>query len=1277
MKNLLLCALFLLSIPFQAQDRGDIVIEWNKKTALHYGSTTINVPQFNGQSYLYDQINKAVFYTNKITVPSPIDGATVQLSNIVFENIALEELGDLQPENLPKNPQAFVRTNRSRNDSETFLTVSPIINEALGLKRIRSFTYQIIANKSAKTELQNKTTSSITNSVLASGDWYRFYIEKSGVYKITKKFLNDLGMNTNTIDPRKISLYGAGGKMLPLSNSVPYPDDLVENAIKIIGEEDGKFDNDDFILFYAEGIENWNSESQTNLNLYDSKSYYYISTAAGIGKRIQSNVQPIGNSSIQIDQFDDYQFHEQDVVNISRLGRQWFGESFDFKSEQEFSFSFPNINASIPLKISAKFAAAAFTATTFTVSVNGQNSASATIAAIPPNSEINFNVGSIPNNTSATGAEDTKIKVTYNNNGVPGSKGYLDYINVIAKRKLQGYGKQFHFKYDLATNSSGILQYNVTNATEIAEIWEITDLTTITKITNDKKDSFSFKAAAGTLKKYIAVDPADYYIPLKENQSKVKNQNIKGTVFKNNQGQFTDVDYVIIAPNALSMQAEKLANFHRSYSQLNVKVITTESIYQEFASGKQDIAAIRNCIKYIYENASSPERKVKYINLFGDASFDYKNRIPNNTNIVPIYHALTSNSIGESCFASDDFYGLMDANEGNIISFFGGIDITVGRMLVNDALQADEMVNKVIQYHDTKALGNWRNNVVMITDDSDIASDASLQDRQNNLADMISAKKPFLNINKIILDSYTQEASAGGFRYPKARTDIFNAFEKGALLFNYLGHGGEDGLAAERIWEKTDSQNLSNQYKYPLFITITCEFSRFDNPYRPTAGEFTYWNPKGGAIAMITTIREISQFNGENFNDRLNASLLSYDSNEYSSIAESLRIAKNNNPNSSTNVVFYIGDPAIKLAIPKPKIRLTKVNDIPISQTIDDFKSLARIKLSGEVTDENDNILSNYNGAIATAIFDKNIIRTTFNNDNNSPAINFNTLGETIFRGNASVTNGQFEFNFVVPRDIRIPVNKGRISFYASKTGSTENQTGFNTTIKVGGIDQNAAEDNISPKVKLYMNDETFVSGGITNSSPFLLVLLEDENGINTASGIGHDITAILDGDVNNTFKLNDYYQTNNDDFTKGSLRFPLRNIAPGLHTITVKAWDVYNNPTTVEIQFLVVSDEGITLTNVLNYPNPFVNYTEFWFTHNRPFEPLEVQIQVMTITGKVVWTKNQVITTDGFLSRELTWNGKDDFGSKIGKGVYIYKLTVKSTLTNKKAEKFEKLVIL
>ncbi|MBC5841591.1 type IX secretion system sortase PorU [Flavobacterium sp. F-380] len=1277
MRNLFLCILFLLSISTLAQNSGTITIKWNQKTEMQFGDSTLNIPQFEGTSYLYDTPSRTILYSSTININTSTQNNKIVLSDIVYENISNTQLGDLPIENIPSTPEPKLSTYTARNSTQTFFTVSPIINDETGVKRITSFSYQLIGSNTSKTTATNRTSSGITNSVLASGDWYRFYIEKSGVYKISKKFLDDLGLNTNSLDPKKISLYGNGGRMLPLSNSIDYPIDLLENAIKIIGEEDGKFDNEDYILFYAEGIENWNSESNTNLNLYDTKSYYYITISGSKGKRIQEYNQPQGNSTLQISTFDDYQFHEQDLINISRLGRQWFGESFDFNSDQEFTFNFPNIDSSVPLKIRATFAAAAFTPTSFTVNTNGQNTASINIGAITANSGINFNTASLPSNTTATGSEATKIKISYNNNGVPGSKGYLDYISVIAKRKLQGYGKQFRFQYDLAVSSSGIAQYTINNAAGIAEVWDITNLADLTKIENNKQDSFSFKSELGVIKKYIAIDPLDYYSPLKENRSKVTNQNIKGTIFKNNQGLFTDVDYVIITPNSLVTQAEKLANFHRSYSMLNVKVISTETIYQEFSAGKQDIAAIRNCIKYIYDNASTPDKKLKYINLFGDASYDYKNRTPNNSNIVPIYHALNSNSIGESCFASDDFYGLMDSNEGNIISFFGGIDITVGRMLVNDALQADEMVNKVLQYHDAKSLGNWRNNVVIIADDSDITSDVSIQNKQNNLADLITVKKPFFNINKIILDSYTQEASAGGFRYPKARTDIFNAFEKGALIFNYLGHGGEDGLASERIWEKSDSQNLNNQFKFPLFITITCEFSRFDNPTRPTAGEFTYWNPKGGAIAMITTIREISQFNGEIFNDRLTASLLSYDSNQDVSIAEALRIAKNNNPNSSTNVVFYIGDPAIKLAIPKPKIRLTKVNDIPVSQQIDDFKSLGRIKLSGELTDENNNLLTDYNGDVATAIFDKNITRTTFNNDNNSPAMNFTTLGETIFRGNASVVNGLFEFNFVVPRDIRIPLNNGRISFYATKSGTNENQTGYDTTIKIGGINENAAQDNISPKVKLYMNDDTFVSGGITNSSPFLLALLEDENGINTASGIGHDITAVLDGDVSNPFVLNDYYQTDTNDFTKGTLRFPLRNIAPGLHTVTFKVWDVYNNPTTVELQFLVVSDEGITLTHVLNYPNPFVNYTEFWFTHNRPFEPLEIQIQVLTVTGKIVWSKNQVVTTEGFLSRDIVWDGRDDFGEKIGKGVYIYKLTVKSSLTNKKAEKFEKLVIL
>jgi hypothetical protein len=1276
MQKLLLYILLLLSYLSYGQTKGDVTIEWMEKTAVSFGSYKINIPQFTGSSYHYDSSEKKLTYTLELKTPVLYPESSTQITNVVYESITTAQLGDLEPENIPKKIMPSIRNTQSRGITQSFLSLSPIVKDEYGFKKIKSFSYTI-NNTTSKTSQSNKVANSISNSVLATGDWYRFYIEKSGVYKISKSFMQEIGINMNAINPKKIKVFGNGGKMLPLSNNIYYPSDLTENAIQLIGENDGSFDNEDYILFYAEGLDTYNVESQTYNNLYDTKSYYYITTSGDDGKRIKETNQPSGNSTLSVTTFDDYQFHEFDLVNIAKLGRQWFGESFDIKQDQEFEFNFPNIDVTTPVKIKTTTASAAYTPTSFQVTSSGQPIGTISFPAINTNSETEFNVASLPGNASFTGSENVKIKLTYNNNGVPGSKGFLDNIQLIAKRKLQGYGKQFNFQYDASIASIGVVNYTLSNAAAITQVWDITDLYNVSKFENTNQQSFSFKATLGELREYVAIDASDYYIPLKENTPKVSNQNIKGSVFKNNQGQFEDIDYVIITPKSLITQAEKLANFHRSYSKLNVKVITTESIYPEFSSGKQDIAAIRNCIKYIYENASTSAKRIKYVNLFGDASYDYKNRTFNNTNIVPIYHALNSRTTGEASFASDDFYGLMDSNEGNIVSFFGGIDIAVGRMIVNDPQQAEEMVNKVIEYHDIKSYGSWRNNFVMISDDSDITSDANLQSRQNKLADIITTQKPFFNINKIILDSYTQEASAGGFRYPKARTDLFNAFEKGALVFNYLGHGGEDGLSAERIWEKSDGQNLSNQYRYPLFITITCEFSRFDNPSRPTAGEYTYWNPKGGAIAMITTIRSIGQFSAENFNDVLSEKLFSFGSSQYTSIAEALRISKNSNPNSATNVVFYLGDPALILAIPKPKIKLTKVNDIPVSQATDDFKSLARMKVSGEITDENDMLLTNYNGEVSTTIFDKTIPRATLNNDGNSPPINFNTLGETIFRGNASITNGLFEFSFVVPRDIRIPLAKGKISFYAKKDQTLENETGFNTGIQIGGINENATEDNISPKVKLYMNDETFVSGGITNASPFLLAFLEDENGINTASGIGHDIVAILDGDVSNPYLLNDYYQTNLDDYTKGSLRFPLRNLAVGLHTITFKAWDVYNNPITTEIQFVVVGDESITLTHVLNYPNPFVNYTEFWFTHNKPFEPLMVQIQVMTITGKVVWTKNQIISTEGFLSKEITWDGKDDFGNKIGKGVYVYKLTVKSTLTNKRAEKFEKLVIL
>ncbi len=1283
MKRIVILFFIFLTSNVSAQFKGDVLLNWKEKNLYSTSTKTILIPNFDENFFRYDEVRQLISFEFTTPIAQAINENSLRISNINYQNISVTELGSLKKESIPTTINAKAENIISRDINLVRISLNPIIKDGMGYKKVVSFSYELSPGINPNS-IARRDFNSISNSKLAVGDWYRFYVEKSGVYKISKSFLQQLGMNGSAINPNTIKIYGSGGSMVPLRNAVEYPADLEENAIQVIGGEDGSFDNNDYILFYAEGVDNWSQENRTHNNLYTDRAYYYVTNVGGIGKRI-STMPVITNATTIINTFDDYQFHENDLVNLGRLGRIWFGEQFGVENTRSFEFKIPNVVTTENINVQVSTAFVGLQSSGFTVEINSTNAGNINLSA-PGDLFYTSSIG----NFTANASENVIVKLSYNNNGIPSNRGYLDYIILRSKRKLQGYGKQFRFQYDAAATIPGVGEYQFSNASTIDQVWDVTDIYNVVAVKNENQNNFSFRAGLGEIRKYIAIDRQDFFTPKKESNARVANQNIKGTILKNSQGQFQDVDYLIITPAFLNSSAEKLAQFHRTNSNLVVKVVSLENIYQEFSSGKQDVGAIRNFVKYVYNNASSDNKRVKYLNLFGDASYDFKNRISNNTNIVPIYHSVNGATVNDASHCSDDFFVMMDFNEGGGESLSGRADIAVGRMIVSTVAEADAMVQKVIDYHDVKSFGNWRNNYTLVADDPDQerTGDRELQYRQNVLAEKIKEEKPFINVYKIFIDSYVQEAAGGGFRYPKAREAFFEAFQRGSLVINYLGHGGEDGLAVERIWDKTDSQNLYNQYKLPLFITLTCEFSRFDNPNRITAGELTYLNPKGGAIAMITTVREIGQGTAQNMNDALAKNLLSYGDNNYPSIAEALRLTKNTN---NSNVVFFIGDPAIHLPVPKPKIILTKVNDTPVDGQIDDLKSLATIKLSGQIVDENNNLQSNYNGALAVNIYDKEIDKLTLRNDfvdamigydsNNNiitvPYMPFKVLGETIFRGNASVTNGQFDFTFVIPRDIRIPLGNGRISFYAKRNNQLLDHTGYNQDIKVGGINENAAVDNTPPRVRLYMNDESFISGGITNESPIFLAFMEDENGMNTASGIGHDMVAILDGDETNPYILNDFYETELDDYTKGKIKFPFRNLKAGLHTLTFKAWDVYNNLVTAEIQFVVVGDETLTLTNVLNYPNPFVSYTQFWFTHNRPFEPLDVQVQVMTVTGKIVWTKNQVINTEGFLSREITWDGRDDFGDKIGKGVYIYKLTVRSSLTNTKTEKFEKLVIL
>lgn len=1255
----------------------EFVLKWenNKETGSSVSKSSL-VHGFQTENFIYDVDAKTLLFA--VNIDFAVSENVTEISNVIYENISVDQLRGYDLSKIKSEIIFDVKNTNSRGVLGAYLEFNPVVRINGAYKKVVFIQFDF--------QQSNKMASFspppvISNSVLATGDWYKFYINKTGVYKLDKNFFSSLGINTSSVNPKNIRLFGNGGKAIPLLNAQVNNFDVTENAVKFVGEEDSVFDANDYMLFYGVSSLGWDSVNDSHINPYSDNTFYYINVSSDVGKRVGVLVEPSSPVTNTITNFNEYQFHEMDNTNLVYLGRRWYGDEFDINSSQSFAFDFPRLDVSEPVILSVKVAAVSSTVSFMQLSLNGD--------AID-----NFSFASISSTSLASGDSFTgninvnqtnlSVGLNYNNNGNPSANAYLDYIAIESVSFLKSLGKQFAFKNNQSATMSGVAEYIISDASNVSEVWDVTDIFNVSSKINTGASSFMFKANLGEVRNYVALVEADYYAPQKELSSFVNTTNLKGTIFLDTNGAHEDLDYIVVTPEIFKGQAERLANINTQNLGLRTRVVTLEDIYTEFNTGNQDIGAIRNFVRYVYQNGVTD--KLKYLCLFGDASFDMKNRTPNNTNFVPTYYELESFSLVSS-FMSDDFFGMMDESEGAMNSA-DRLDIAVGRIVAGSNQQAMEMVTKIEQYYQQDSYGSWRNRMTILSDDVDVDWEYSLETELDALADEIVLQKPFVNMVKLHSDAFSQESSAGGELYPQVNSSLLNNIQLGSLVVSYFGHGGEDGLALERLYQKDDAQELSNICRYNLFVTVTCEFTRFDNPYRPTAGEYTYWNPGGGSISLITTTREIFVSLGVTVNKELSKYLFDYENTGYVSIAEALRLTKNNITNSLKRVVFCVGDPALKLAIPEPNIKLTKINGVSIADpSVDALEALGRVTITGEVVDQANQLISDYNGNLSTTIYDKKQQRATLGNDGTTGGgglliLNYEALGEIVFRGQASIENGIFEFDFVVPKDISIPIGNGKISFYAKRDGVLENQNGVDTTIKIGGINANAPVDNLPPKVWAFMNDESFVSGGVTNQSPFLLLKLEDENGINTASGIGHDITAIIDGDESNPQILNDYYETETNDFTKGKVKFQYKGLTTGLHTLTIKAWDVYNNSSTTEVQFLVVNEnDELVLERVLNYPNPFVSYTEFWFSHNSSSE-LEVMVQVYTVSGKLIKTLQGNSSTgnkggNASLFRGLSWDGKDDFGDRIGKGVYVYKLTVKSVSTNKKAVKFEKLVIL
>jgi peptidase C25-like protein len=1263
--------IWVLLTSAQKTFKKDFKLEWQSpQKVLLNKSLQYNIPLVKN-----NVINHNLLPTFSKTWPLKSSGkiASFSITNISYKPISTN-LPKSTLNKIPEKPKYSLDIVNNANKSEFQLYLEPLVKKGNTIFSIQNFTLNYTTEPLRSVVQKNTTTQ---NSVLANGTWYKFAIDTTGVFKIDLNFLKNLGINTANLKTSDIRIFGNGGALLPQKNSDFRYDDLQENALFVNDGNDGLFNNNDFLLFYAKGPDSWQVNPVNGFvshikNIYSDKAFYFITVDQGAGKRIETSTPITSTSTLEISNYNDYIFHEKEDVNLFAVGQQWFGESFSIENSRTFNFKFNDVDTSQPISIKTRAVASSSVSSQMQVNLNSTPLYTLSFFANLPNSLTLASATQQFTQTNVTN-EDIKIDISYNNNGNPSARVYLDYIEIAGFKHLIARNKQFSFRnFEAAkTGISKTLTYHITNPENIFQVWDVTDFLNPKIIENQSiANDFAFKTFGGTstsstiLKEYIVLNESDFFTPTLLKNSKIENQNLHA---------LQDIDYLIITPNYLSSEASRLADYHQVNNNYSTATVDIQQIYNEFGSGSPDLTAIRDFVRHLYTNASSPSKKIKYVCLFGDTSYDYKDRVNNNNNIIPAFESLESFNLATS-YVTDDYFGMMDDNEG-MLRFSDKQDVATGRFPVTTIQEAKSAVDKSLNYTSQSALGDWRNGITVVADDPDKASEFVLQETVERISDDITVNKPVFNLKKIYADAFRQETSAGGERYPDVNKAITTAVENGTLVIDYYGHGGEDGWAGERILEVPQIQGWVNPKTLPLFITVTCEFAKLDNPLRLTAGEFVFNNTQGGATSMITTTREIFISVGQAFNENLVTKLLAFNGEDLS-ISQALMAMKNNFTTSQRLFVYFFGDPALKLAQPKGNIRITKMNGTDITQSIDTLKALSKVSFEGVVTDTNNNILSDFNGTLSTTIFDKPIDKTTLDNNKFGRKMTFDAIESKIYRGRATVTNGRFKFDFIVPKDIRIAFGKGKMSFYADN--KIIDKAGYNFDVTVGGIDSNAPDDTEGPIVALFMNDESFLDGGTTNQSPVFIASLEDNSGINTSlTAVDHDLIAILDNDQANPIILNDFYQTERDNFKKGKINFQLRDLSTGPHSIKFKAWDTYNNLSEASLTFNVVTDTGITLSQVLNYPNPFVNYTEFWFEHNRPNEPLEVQIQIYTISGKLVKTIHKSVQTSGTLSREITWNGLDDFGAKIGKGVYVYKLSVKSVTTQDKVEKIEKLVIL
>ena len=1241
-----------------AENDTSYTIKWNEIENWIAPMSSVKVLSFDGATYPTGDL-LPYFH---VEIPAQASYVyDVELINPIYEQLKPNEqllvAGKINQQKV--NVQSSLLN--SRGDATLNISFLPLIVEGERLSKLISFDLKITASPAPQKTSKTTFHTYSNNSVLAQGRFVKIRISESGVYRLTFEDLQSMGVN-----PANVRIFGYGGAMLNQSFLLPKHDDLPEVAIWMEKGADNVFNAGDYILFYAQGVNRWAYDKSRamfthELNLYSNHGYYFVTSDAGIGKKIEPKQisVPDGATIVDVDEFVDYRVHEKESINLWNSGKVFYGESFVNGTNLNVNFSFPNIvKASNSARVRMDVAATATASSVFSLTLNGEQTRTLSVQPVTGDFyEKAKGATSVLTYTPVSDAFNMGLRYT---TSASSPKGYLNFIEVNVRRSLKMTGSVMPFRNVDNLGANSYSRFKLSDATSNVLVWDITDQLNIVQLPTEQMDDVKvFYASNATENQYLAINPTvASAFPKPEIVGAVPNQNLHA---------LTPTDMVILTHPKFLTQAETLAQAHREMNFLTVAVVTTEQVYNEFSSGAPDATAYRWVMKMLYDRAIESGNTAdfpKYLLLFGRGSFDNRNVLDNTGDNYILTYQAENSLVSTSSYVTDDYFGFLEDHEGLSVPSHT-VDLGIGRFPVTTVQQASDVVSKTITYMENSRKGNWKNQLCFLADDGD----GALHMRQaDSIASMVGRLHPSYQINKIYLDAYQQEVSASGQTYPLAKNHFQNLLRSGLFLLNFTGHAGPTGWTNEQILTVSDVRSLTNKH-LPVWMAATCDFLQFDGS-AVSAGENVVLNPIGGGIGILSAARPVYASQNMTLNKFFAENLFSKVDGNHHRIGDVVRIAKNSIKSDVNKLSYvYLGDPAVRLTYPTDyKIITSKINDSDV-QGNDTVSALSRVSIQGFVADENNNVVSGFNGRVHVVVFDKVQRITTLNNDGDG-TLTYSDRPNRLFSGKADVVDGEFTVSFILPKDIKYNFGAGRINYYAQDdTNNMEAQGHFENFI-IGGTNQTIELEFEGPEVSMYLNSENFVSGGKVNETPMFVAEVSDINGINSiGSGIGHDILLVVNKDPNKSYVLNDYYESLPNSYTDGFVKFILPELPNGKHTLTFRVWDLLNNSTTKTLDFEVVKGLDPVIFEIYNYPNPAKVSTKFAVKHDRPETIMNTTVDIFDLAGRKVWSFSQN-TAD-----EIYWDLCGPDSRKVQPGVYLYRVRV-NTNGNEVQSKIKKLLV-